>query len=42
MRLLPPPMSSAFPLGGGVGFPLLSTMPLLVGTIFEAADIPLW
>ena len=35
------PMSSAFPLGGWVGFPLLSTLQLLVGTIFEAADIPL-
>ena len=31
--LLPSPMSSAFPLGGWVGFPLLSTMQLLVGTI---------
>ena len=39
--LLPSPMSSAFPLEGWVGFPLLSTMQLLVGTIFEAADIPL-
>ena len=35
------PMSSAFPLGGWVGFPLLSTMQLFVETIFEAADIPL-
>jgi len=42
MRLLTSPMSSAFPLGGWVGFfPLRSTMQLLVGTIFEAADIPL-
>ena len=33
MRLLSSPMSSAFPLGGWVGFPLWSTMQLLVGTI---------
>jgi len=33
MRLLTSPMSSAFPLGGWVGFPLWSTMQLLVGAI---------
>jgi hypothetical protein len=41
MCLLTSPMSSAFPLGGWVGFPLWSTMQLFVETIFEAADIPL-
>src|SRR5262249_33112650 len=41
MRLLTSPMSSAFPLGGWVSFPLWSTMQLFVGTIFEAADISL-
>ena len=41
MCLLTSPMSSAFPLGGWVGFPLWSTTQLFVGTIFEAADIPL-
>ena len=41
MRLLTSPMSSAFPMEGWVGFPLLSTNATFRGSDFEAADIPL-